>query len=161
MHIWKAVAILMSYNFISTRTFLCLLIIYPLSSGGAVLLYPSARPQNDVWGLWTFFFVALAHHSSLLRSFWILSTNIARPVSLSLMSSANLISKTCACPFRIWPCQKAPWAVELMSIDTSSISFSLESFVIVVTILAVPRCQGCLSAKPHMHCFPLLVHNCI
>lgn len=43
-----------------------------------------------------------------------------------------------------------------MSVDTSSISFSLESFVIAVSTLAVPRCQGCLSAKPHMHCFPFL-----
>lgn len=120
-----------------------------------------SKCQTSKWCLWTFFFVALAHHSSLLRSFWILSTNIARPVSLSLMSSANLISKTCVCPFRVWPCQKAPWAVKRMSIDTSSISFSLESFVIAVTTLAVPGCQGCLSAKPHMHCFPLLVHNCI
>lgn len=59
----KAVAILMSHNFISTKTFLYLLTIYPLSSGGAVL-YPSARPQNDVFEL-----SALAHHSSLLRSF--------------------------------------------------------------------------------------------
>lgn len=49
--------------------------------------------QTLKWCLLTFFFVDLAHHSSLLKSFWIPSGNISTPPPFppSPMSSANLI----------------------------------------------------------------------
>lgn len=67
MHIWKAFAILMTHNFILTKSFPYLLTIYPLSSGGGVLFV--SKCQALKLSLLTFFFVDLAYHSSLLRAF--------------------------------------------------------------------------------------------